>query len=377
MRRPSVLTLVDLIYGAACDPTQWTRVLESLSQAMGGSGADLAVFDVEKSATSFNAAVGILGPEFQRDYLHGFAASDPWFLVAQTRGLFRTGTMAIGEDLISMRELARTDFHNDFGKKHEYFGGLTVVLSANGHSAATLSVCRRERHVFGETQMSLMRHLMPHLQRAVQVHERLAESSKRVTDLAAALNGLSTGAILVSADGTVLIVNDSAAETLAQRDGLTMDRGELRAERPRDTADLRCLIRGSANNGSDLLSGGVLVIERPSSGRRPLQLVVSPLPSHNRFAQGDARAIIFVTDPDRVQEPDLVRLRRVYKLSRAEADVAGYLLQEKSVRETGDILGISMNTVRFHLKQLFSKTQTRRQSELVRLLSSTMQVRRR
>lgn len=39
--------------------------------------------------------------------------------------------------------------------------------------------------------------------------------------------------------------------------------------------------------------------------------------------------------------------------------------------------GISVNTVPFHLLQMFSKTRTRRQGELVRLLLTTVQVRRR
>ena len=50
------------------------------------------------------------------------------------------------------------------------------------------------------------------------------------------------------------------------------------------------------------------------------------------------------------------------------------LLEDKTPSEIGDLLGIGANTVRFHMKQMFSKTGTRRQSELVRLLTATAQV---
>jgi DNA-binding CsgD family transcriptional regulator len=85
--------------------------------------------------------------------------------------------------------------------------------------------------------------------------------------------------------------------------------------------------------------------------------------------------LLFITDPERVCEPDVDLLRRFHSLAPAEAQVARLLLQNKSVREIAELLRISANTVRFHLKQLFSKTGTRRQSELVRLLLRTVQVR--
>jgi DNA-binding CsgD family transcriptional regulator len=275
-----------------------------------------------------------------------------------------------------MRELERTEFHNEFGRRHHYFGGLSTVISASETGSAVVSVCRRKTRPFGEAQVALMRELMPHLKRALQVHARLVEADARAHGLGVALHALDTGAMLVGNRGRVLFVNDSARATLALHDGLTIERGELRAERPRDTAALRGLISGAAETGSGagLLSGGVLLLGRPSS-RRALQLIVSPVSPGEALMEPRAHAIIFVTDPERVRKPDVALLRRVHGLSRSEADVAHCLLQDKSVRETSGVLGISINTVRFHLKQLFAKTGTARQSQLVRVLSMTIHVR--
>lgn len=220
-----------------------------------------------------------------------------------------------------------------------------------------------------------MRALMPHLKRALQIHSRFVEAGVRERGLCDALNRLATGAIVVAKGGRVLFMNDSARETLAQGDGLTIGRGVLRAERPRDTAALRALIEGAIETscGTGQLPGGVLLLGRPS-GQRALQLIISPLRARDTGMDPRIHALVFVTDPDRAAEPDLTLLRRVHGLSRAEADVARLLLLDKTVREIGDLLGVNVNTVRFHLKQLFSKTGTRRQSELVRALVTTVQV---
>jgi DNA-binding CsgD family transcriptional regulator len=61
-------------------------------------------------------------------------------------------------------------------------------------------------------------------------------------------------------------------------------------------------------------------------------------------------------------------------LTAAEAKVARLLVADKTVTEISDVLAVTTNTVRFHLKQLFAKVGVRRQSELVRALLTTSQI---
>ena len=82
----------------------------------------------------------------------------------------------------------------------------------------------------------------------------------------------------------------------------------------------------------------------------------------------EAAAAIFVADPDARAERPPERLRRVYGLTRREAEVASRLVEGMSPSEIRDALGVTIHTVRGHLKQLFAKTDTHRQAELVRVL---------
>ena len=210
--------------------------------------------------------------------------------------------------------------------------------------------------------------LLPHFRRALQVHDRLSESAVRASAFEETLDRLTTGAVLVDPESIVLFANKAARSILNERDGLIEDRGRLWTPRAAGADALRNLIGGAArtSTANGFSSGGLLVLNRPS-GRRPLQLLVSPL-SRAAEAQGTASAVIFIIDPARPVRAVDMRTREAHGFSRAESAVAALLLQDKTVREISDVLCVSANTVRFHLKQMLGKTNTRRQGELVRLL---------
>ncbi|MEY2920378.1 MAG: hypothetical protein RL261_1683, partial [Pseudomonadota bacterium] len=62
-------------------------------------------------------------------------------------------------------------------------------------------------------------------------------------------------------------------------------------------------------------------------------------------------------------------LLEIYGLTRAQADVARQLYAGLSVEETAARLRLSLNTVRTHLKQIFSKCEVQSQAELLDALA--------
>lgn len=77
--------------------------------------------------------------------------------------------------------------------------------------------------------------------------------------------------------------------------------------------------------------------------------------------------VLLMVEPPPQRMPSLEPLRDLLGITAAEARVLAHLLQDMAPREIADRLGLSVATVRCHLKSLFSKTCTRRQSELVAL----------
>ena len=78
--------------------------------------------------------------------------------------------------------------------------------------------------------------------------------------------------------------------------------------------------------------------------------------------------MLFVTDPEHVPTPDGLVLMRAYGLTASEADIAVALARGDTLSDIADTRCVSIHTVRAQVKQVLSKTSTRRQSALVRLL---------
>ena len=84
--------------------------------------------------------------------------------------------------------------------------------------------------------------------------------------------------------------------------------------------------------------------------------------------QAAAVAVAFVGDPDAVAAAPRAVLRGLYGLTSAEAALAGCLLRGHDLNEAAEALGVGRETARTHLRRIFAKTETQRQSELLRLL---------
>ena len=108
------------------------------------------------------------------------------------------------------------------------------------------------------------------------------------------------------------------------------------------------------------------------SGRTPYVAQFSSLPVKNEFGAGaDApRAIVLINDP---AEPLVVNhdlLRQTYGLTSAEVRTAEVIVQGGTVEEVATIIGISANTVRTQLKQIYAKTNVDSRARLVKLVFS-------
>jgi DNA-binding NarL/FixJ family response regulator len=101
---------------------------------------------------------------------------------------------------------------------------------------------------------------------------------------------------------------------------------------------------------------------------------VTPFPSSLPGSSAQLAALVFVTDPSSRPQSRGTTLRALYALTPTEVRVADLLLQGLEIRGIANRLGLTLETVRFHTKRVLSKTSTRRQSELVRLMLSLPQV---
>jgi DNA-binding CsgD family transcriptional regulator len=77
---------------------------------------------------------------------------------------------------------------------------------------------------------------------------------------------------------------------------------------------------------------------------------------------------VFVVDPEREPASVAALLHRTYQVTPAEARLAEILMSGRDLDAACEELGVTRNTVRTQLKQLFEKLGVKRQAELVALL---------
>jgi len=188
------------------------------------------------------------------------------------------------------------------------------------------------------------------------------------------LNLLSTGMALVDRDCRLLLANRSATRLLDMGDGLTLSHGRIGATRRQQLEQLRDLVDSACStaerDAEDDTFAGVMTIDRDENVR-PLSIMVAPV-QLSAEAEGNSQvAAIFIRDLEVRQSVPPGVLAKLFGLTPAEARVVVELVKGKRPQEVADDLSVSLNTVRNQLKQIFSKTDTGRQSELISLVLSS------
>src|SRR5215469_1456005 len=287
----NVQELVKLTYEAAADPSRWTDFLRRFSETIHAPSATFLIHNNSLSENNGQKAntftsVGI-EPAWIRSYEEYFVTINPWLADRP----FRRGVIAVGEQILNDRELVRTEFYNDFLRPKDWFYSCGVLTAQDQSTTSEITAIRSRRAgSFRSNEVALFEYLAPHLQCAVRIHNRIAGLEGGLNAATGALDRLPTGVVAVDSDGNVILTNHAADAILKRRDGL-MCRDGLRAASRHDTGKLRNAIAAvCAQRNSGILKSETLVQVNRPSGSKPLEVLVSPLPSRSSLKKGGAAA---------------------------------------------------------------------------------------
>jgi DNA-binding CsgD family transcriptional regulator len=212
---------------------------------------------------------------------------------------------------------------------------------------------------------AMLERLAPHMVLALRLHRRLAEGSRDSEALLAAFDQLVLGVVFLDGRMRVSYANQSAAELLGVAAGFAPSESLASAAQDERTRALERLLRSERGEFR------ARVYPHPEDGR-PLQVLVTPFrwPRPDGIEQSRFARALFIGDPRQHTGDPIGVLHALFGLSRGETRLALLLLSGCSVEEAARLLRISVGTARGVLKQVFDKTDTNRQSGLVRLLLS-------
>ena len=182
-----------------------------------------------------------------------------------------------------------------------------------------------------------------------------------------ALDQLSAGVIIAHHDGRVVEMNRAAEYIVGLEDGVKIRKDRLCAGRAFETDKIAKLIAGATAHGELGAAAGRMLIRR-SGSLPPYVLTIAPL---NADVGDDQQfALIVVVDPAR-HSPSAKELAEFFGLSPAEARLAASLLTGKTLSQIAAGSGVRIATLRTQLSSIMRKAGAQRQSDLIRIMSST------
>jgi DNA-binding CsgD family transcriptional regulator/PAS domain-containing protein len=303
--------------------------------------------------------------EAHRLYNQSFRHRDPFrqqFLRNPRLGVFE------GDEICPYRELVKTDMYREFLNPLKLHHTTYMVLSMSPRKYEFISMWRG----VGRTQLNqesrqLLQLVMPHIQTALQVRQVLGNAEHRARNAEAMLDLSTTSAVLLDENGDIVFMNEVARRMTEENDGMKISGDKLAPTNPASRMDFHSLVLAAAALNHEH-PGGAIAFQRPS-GKRALHVLVAPFRPTDAL-RSHARVLVLATDPEvKVNFPDAI-LRALYDLTPAETEIANGLLTGFSLEEISQLRRVSVATVRSQMKSLLGKTQTTRQTDLVRLLSS-------
>ena len=369
-----VLSLINDVYAAATDPQHWTVTIRRIVEAVGGSSGQL-VSPTAQVLTQLWATHGF-DPNVMVPYAEYYHEVDLW--THETEALRLPPCTALtGEQMVDEATFLQSEYFNDFLKPND-FHRIVACFIDDGASGArpktSLSVYRPPgSKPFGDDAVRLLNLLSPHVRRAVQFHWRIADLEHRRATDTKALERLSVGVILLDETVQVTYMNPAARRFVDRGDGLTIAQGQLTACDSTDAIQLSRLLGQTADATTRVqgCSSGTMAITR-SNGSVPYHLTAMPVPGREVFAVGrkHTAVIVLVSERGPSLQGNVEAVARAFGLSPAETRLLRALVEGRPLKKAAGELGIAVNTAHTQLCNIFRKTHTHRQIDLLNLVGS-------
>lgn len=351
-------TLADRLYEAALVPELWTEACEHLASAVAADSSSIFTVDGQGSHRF------VTTPNVAEIYAE-FARSEHRLNNTRAARALERSPFSFGRDIDILtkeeyeEDLIRPTFLEPHGVKWE---AGCVFQEPTGHTIAIILMRGHGREHFADEELARLNLLKPDIARAAYLSSRLSFNAAR--SMTETLSMLGLPATVIGDEGRAIAMNPEM---------------EALAPRIRTGAADRLILEGAGANA--LLDDAIkryraqavpTVQSLPMmarDGAPALILHLLPIRRAARDIFSRSMAVLAVTEVGKVGSPDMRVLCGLFDLTPAEARVARGIAMAQTPETVAASLGVSLETVRSHLKRIMSKTGTTRQAELVLLLA--------
>ena len=359
--------IIALIYAAGHNPAKWHEVVRALRDYFRSTQA--CFVRVGPNATSTDQIRAKEDPYFDELYIREFAHD----VNMLTKFLVQ---LPIGEvyseyNHIDFEVLREQRFWKEWMAPQDMYYPMGAKLFTDGTSTWFVSIDRGQKEeAFGATELGQLKRLIPHFVNSIRMGLEL--TAERAP--AATLSQVSLGVVVLDEQGQVLFANEFAEQVLV-REGSALTRNSLgqivTLDRNKAPELIGAIAVAAARDDSEVIH---LLLQSPDENHaHDLSVSVSSLNSGSDIFAHGRQVMLTIRELGRdVPEDFDQQLRMLFGLSAQEARVAAKLAYGQTVKEVAESLKVSLPTARTHLANLFRKTKTSQQSQLVALLRASL-----
>lgn len=378
MNTPRVDELLLDLYACTSNRSGWPRVLDRICRATGSRSAviQFLVRDGERAWSKWVLRDSTSEADCAEHERYMGDDVNPRLNYSRQREALPTQHVFRDRDFFASDDPVLPEIRDRLAAIHlGHFMSVSTVLPGNARLALVLHKDLRERRDFEPDHESFALGLIPHLTQVMRLTERIEDSQKRTRDLEDALDLVRCPLVLCDPDSRVRWANKSAQEMFDRANRIHVSGERLVAPTHEETLRLRKRIEQIAKEDQPArLADRCLVLG--SGSTTALQVMMHAIPGEAASSLSKSastrRVLLVLSSPTEIPTLPADLIGRVFTLSPAESRVAAALCRGVTINEYASATGITIGTARFHLKQVLAKTQSSRQSDLVRQICSSV-----
>ena len=359
------------IYHAAAGTKTWVAALTKITQALGLVSCQIVGFSTPQGAALFSHASAESPSEAELEYVRTYHRVDPRFPLVLAG---QDGEWLYDEDVFSADRSLTDPYYRDllipYGYRHS---ATTKLYDRDGELIVIgfLSLLGDDGFTAGRRQ--ILEAIAFHLCEAAAIYQKTRKLSASAFMGSELLQRIPRPAMLLGVDRSMTFMNDKAKQYVAERGSLFMVRDRLTAL---DKKTDERLTTAFSQIDEEVLKGGLprrrvaRLGTRDGSPYAAFSLIPF-VPSLSMYAFGLQLQVLLIVHEHSIKaEPDVMLWEAAYELTPSQSRVALELFRGTTLPSIAKTLKIAQTTVKSHLKDLYKKTGTSRQAELVSALAS-------
>lgn len=277
-------------------------------------------------------------------------------------------------EIISADELRKTLYYQlmmqPYGIEHQ----LGMCFGEPSGWRCNLGLMSGAERDFGSTEKEFLVFLRPHLERALELYARIKRFESEKLILQETLDRLTIGTFILDCSGRIIDVNSAASRIVREGDCVRITKERLTLARSADNEHLAKTIKAALSwQEAGREAPFVDALRAKRNDGTYLGFLVRTVTAAGEYRSSvSPTVVVYVCDPTQQTMPTERLVAQLFGLSPGEAELATLLASGFTLIQAAEKLNVTENTIRSYAKRTFGKFGVSRQTDLVRLMLTSV-----